>query len=110
MIVSRCLLKVQTECKTDIYQGEEDMSDEPVSPMPPAEEQPTMQSYTPEPAPAAYTPEPIPPAAPPEKKKTNTWLIVLIVVLVVLCCCCLLSGILAWNFGDMIIQNMGITY
>lgn len=89
------------------------MSDEPVPPVPPAEEQPTLQSYPP-----AYTTEPvdpvqpeiIPPAAPlpPAKKKTNTWLIVLIVVLVVLCCCCLLSGILAWNFGDSLMQGFGI--
>jgi uncharacterized membrane-anchored protein len=81
------------------------MSDEPLPPMPPAEEEPTLQSYTP-----AYTPEPVPPAAPPEKKKTNTWLIVIIVVLVVLCCCCLLSGILAWNFGDVLLGGMGINY
>jgi len=79
------------------------MSEEPGTPMPPAEEQPTFQSYTP-----AYTPEPIPPAAPPPKKKSNTWLIVAIVVLVVLCCCCLLSGIVAWNFGDSILQGFGI--
>ena len=79
------------------------MSDEPLAPMPPAEEQPTLQSYPP-----AYTPEPFPAAAPPPKKKANTWLIVAIVVLVVLCCCCLLSGILAWNFGDSIMQGFGI--
>lgn len=96
------------------------MSDEPVAPVPPAEEQPTLQSYPPAytsepvpPEPSASEPVPpeiIPPAAPlpPAKKKTNTWLIVLIVVLVVLCCCCLLSGILAWNFGDSIMQGFGI--
>jgi uncharacterized membrane-anchored protein len=55
-----------------------------------------------------YTSEPISATAPPPKKKTNTWLIVAIVVLVVLCCCCLLSGILAWNFGDAFMQGMGI--
>ena len=84
------------------------MSDEPVPYMPPAEEQPTLQSYPPEPAPDVYTPEPFPPAAPPPKKKSNTWLIVLIIVLVVLCCCCLISGIVAWNFGDTFMQSLGI--
>ncbi len=42
------------------------------------------------------------------------WLLLLvrtlIVVLVVLCCCCLLSGILAWNFGDTFLQSLGVTY
>jgi hypothetical protein len=86
------------------------MTDEPVPPVPPAEEQPTLQSYPPAYTSEPFPPEPVPPVAPPPppKKKTNTWLIVLIVVLVVLCCCCLLSGILAWNFGDSIMQGIGI--
>jgi len=77
----------------------------------PAAEEPTMASALPE----VSTPEPayVPPVAPPPppvKKKTNTGLIIAIVVLVVLCCCCIASVALAWNFGDMILNNMGFYY
>jgi hypothetical protein len=81
------------------------MSDEPVPPIPPVEEQPTLQSYPP-----AYTPEPPPPpVAPPPKKKTNTWLIVLIVALVVLCCCCVLTAAVGKYFWDNGDQFFGLT-
>ena len=37
-------------------------------------------------------------------------LIIAIVVLVVLCCCCIVGAALAWNFGDMFLNNMGFYY
>lgn len=43
--------------------------------------------------------------APEEPKKSNTTLIVAIVAAVVLCCCCIALG-LAWQYGDLIIQEL----
>ena len=43
------------------------------------------------------------------KKKFPTWAIIAI-VLVVLCCCCSLFGFLAWNYGDQVLQSLGIYY
>ena len=48
-----------------------------------------------------YTP------APEEPKKSNTTLIIAIVAAVVLCCCCIGIG-LAWQYGDVILQNLQI--
>lgn len=45
-----------------------------------------------------------PPEAP---KKNRTWLIVGIVA-VVLCCCCVIGVGLLWQFGDQIVQALGI--
>jgi flagellar basal body-associated protein FliL len=54
------------------------------------------------------TATPIPPAAEPaQPKKSRTWLIVLIVVLV-LCCLCVGGVALLWNFGDQLLQLLGI--
>jgi len=44
---------------------------------------------------------------PTPEKKTNIWLIVGIAV-VVLCCCCVVSGILAWNYGDYVMHALGV--
>jgi|GEM_PF-971786 len=44
---------------------------------------------------------PPPSEAPP--KKINLWWIV-VIVLIVLCCCCVVFGVLAWNFGDQILE------
>ena len=60
------------------------------------------------PAPEPVSVPPLAPPTPPAKKKTNTALIIAIVVVVVLCCCCILSGILAWYFGDTVLESMGI--
>lgn len=50
-----------------------------------------------------YTPVETPP------KSRNNLVIGIIVVLVVLCCCCFLSAsILAWNFGDAVMNYMGV--
>jgi hypothetical protein len=48
-----------------------------------------------------------PPIAPipEEPKKSNTTLIIAIVAAVLLCCCCIALG-LAWQYGDVIMQNM----
>jgi hypothetical protein len=63
-----------------------------------------------------FTPPPEIPVAPvlqqvPEtpKKNSKTWLIVLIVVLVLCCCCVVILGVLAYNYGDQILQNMNYT-
>jgi len=54
------------------------------------------------------TATPNPPAAEPaQPKKSRTWLIVLIVVLV-LCCLCVGGVALLWNFGDQLLQLLGI--
>jgi flagellar basal body-associated protein FliL len=50
---------------------------------------------------------PVTPVAPP-KKSSQTWLIVIIVLIVLCCCCALASGILAWNFGDAVMQWLGV--
>jgi hypothetical protein len=42
--------------------------------------------------------------APEEPKKSNTTLIIAIVAVVLLCCCCIALG-LAWQYGDLIMQN-----
>ncbi len=41
------------------------------------------------------------------KKKFPTWAIV-VIVLVVLCCCCSIVGFLGWNYGDQIMQYLGV--
>jgi hypothetical protein len=43
--------------------------------------------------------------APEEPKKSNTTLIIAIVAAVLLCCCCIGLG-LAWQYGDLIMQNL----
>ncbi|HET6846399.1 MAG TPA: hypothetical protein VFH29_06160 [Anaerolineales bacterium] len=53
----------------------------------------------------AYTP----PAPQPEAPKRNTTLIV-IIVLLVLCCLCALVVALGWQFGDAIMNALGVTY
>ena len=40
-----------------------------------------------------------------EPKKNNTTLIIAIVAAVLLCCCCVVLG-LAWQYGDVILQNL----
>jgi hypothetical protein len=47
------------------------------------------------------------PVSPEAPKKSNTGLIIGIVVVVLLCCCCATLG-LAWQFGDQVIQAMGM--
>lgn len=49
------------------------------------------------------------PTIPPERPKgRNTTLIVVIVLLVLCCACALLLGAL-WQFGDQLLQLLGIT-
>ena len=45
--------------------------------------------------------------SPEPPKKSNTGLIIGIVVVVLLCCCCATLG-LAWQFGDQVIQALGM--
>jgi len=43
---------------------------------------------------------------PPEQpKKSNTWIWIVVAVVVVLCCCCVV-GVLAWQYGDAIMQQL----
>lgn len=46
------------------------------------------------------------PVYPEQPKKSNTGLIIAIVVAVLLCCCCASIIILAYQFGDQIIQAL----
>jgi len=45
---------------------------------------------------------------PEAPKKNKTWLIVGIVV-VVICCCCVVGGGIAWQFGDQILYELGLS-
>jgi hypothetical protein len=51
--------------------------------------------------------EPVGTPMPEAPKKNNTWLIVGIVA-VVLCCCCVIVFGVAWQFGDAIVQSIGM--
>ena len=44
---------------------------------------------------------------PEEPKKSNTTLIIAGVAVVLLCCCCITLA-LAWQYGDQIIQALGL--
>jgi len=46
------------------------------------------------------------PVSPEQPKKSNTPLIIGIVVAVLLCCCCI-GLVLAYQFGDQIVQALG---
>jgi hypothetical protein len=41
-------------------------------------------------------------------KKTNTTLIIIVVVVVVLLCCCCLVAVLAYFYGDQIMEALGL--
>lgn len=45
--------------------------------------------------------------APEEPKRSNTTLIIAGVSVVLLCCCCITLA-LAWQYGDQIIQALGL--
>ena len=45
--------------------------------------------------------------APDEPRRSNTPLIIGAVVVVLLCCCCVVLA-LAWQYGDQIIQALGL--
>ncbi len=49
--------------------------------------------------------EPVGSAGPVAPKKNNTPLIIGVVVVVLLCCLCIALG-LAWQYGDLIMQEM----
>lgn len=66
------------------------------------------QSYSPTPESAGRMPPPPPPPAPPEKQGRNRNMIIAVVVLLLLLCCCCLSLWLAWTYGDLAINYMGI--
>lgn len=42
-------------------------------------------------------------------KKNNTTLIIIIVVVVVLLCCCCCGAVLAWQYGDLLLQELDLT-
>jgi hypothetical protein len=45
--------------------------------------------------------------APEEPRKSNTTLIIAGVAVVLLCCCCIALA-LAWQYGDQVIQALGL--
>jgi len=45
----------------------------------------------------------------PEKKSNTTLIIIIVVAVVLLCCCCAAAGLL-WQFGDTILESIGIYY
>jgi hypothetical protein len=45
--------------------------------------------------------------APEESKRSNTTLIIAGIAVVLLCCCCI-GLALAWQYGDQIIQALGL--
>lgn len=47
-------------------------------------------------------------SAPAEPKKSNTTLIIIIVVVALLLCCCCAIAIIAWQFGDQIMYELGV--
>jgi hypothetical protein len=53
--------------------------------------------------------EPVGMPVPAAPKKNNTVLIV-VIVLVVLCCCCAVVVGLGYQFGDQILNQLGIYY
>ena len=45
------------------------------------------------------------------KKDNKKTIIIIVVVLVLLCCCCVAGVLLAWNFGDQVLNWFnGVTY
>ncbi len=62
-----------------------------------------IPSYTPPPAPM----EPGVPPEPPKKSNKTLWIIIIVVVLL-LCCCVIVIGVAAWQYGDQIIQQLGM--
>lgn len=55
---------------------------------------------------ADFSGTPISPMEEPEKKNNTTLIIIIVVVVILLCCCCAAAGIL-WQFGDVILENLG---
>lgn len=43
-----------------------------------------------------------------EPKNNNRTIIIVIAVLLILCCCCIVIGALGWQFGDMILYELGL--
>lgn len=41
------------------------------------------------------------------KKNNTTLIVIIIVVIVLLCCCCCALG-LAWNYGDLILEELDL--
>lgn len=47
----------------------------------------------------------------PPKRNTNRTLLIVVIVLLVLCCCCVALALLMYFFlGDVITDELGITY
>jgi hypothetical protein len=44
----------------------------------------------------------------PEAPKKNNTVLIIVIVLVVLCCCCVIASGLAYQFGDLIMQQLGV--
>jgi hypothetical protein len=47
------------------------------------------------------------PGTPEAPKKNNTTIIIAVVVVVLLCCCCI-TAVVGWQYGDTIVQSLGL--
>ena len=45
------------------------------------------------------------PVSPEQPRRSNTGIIIAVVVAVLLCCCCAIA-VVAWQYGDAIMQSM----
>jgi hypothetical protein len=52
--------------------------------------------------------EPLDPTMTAPKKNNNT-IIIIAVVAVVLCCCCIAVLVLGYQFGDQILESLGVS-
>ena len=46
----------------------------------------------------------------PQKPKGGNTVVIVIIVLLVLCCLCAIAIGVAWQFGDQLMQLLGVTY
>ncbi|GAB4486788.1 MAG: hypothetical protein Fur0016_16660 [Anaerolineales bacterium] len=49
---------------------------------------------------------PLTPEAP--KNNSKTIIIAVVALLLILCCCCVVIGLWGWNYGDQIIESLGL--
>ena len=45
----------------------------------------------------------------PEAPKKNNTMLIVGIVLVVVCCCCAVGAGIAWQFGDQILYELGLS-
>ena len=45
----------------------------------------------------------------PETPKKNNTTLIIVIALVVVCCCCVVGAGVAWQFGDQILYELGLS-